>query len=1508
LAAKNADPLTNPLSVEMGAQSWTNTCGVCHIGGGQMEYDRDLNDYSAGSEPGDAFVLKYARPDDPTTTTVDETSWNNVESGWLDASNKAEMDCLMCHLDGSNAGSAWLKTLDCGVGNPIGPMVDPTCSGTSAYGPAFRTVTIGDGVTDYDMYNRNFGLKQRRNDLIASMGAGAKGTFDVNDQLDGIDWGATAVLAGGPTGLSVGDCVDGATAYNDGGACIDYSYAAFPFGDCEGQYATPYVINAADSVNCIKVDSTQIATTPKSENCSVCHARDDNTMGLPGMMAMKTGYGNYGLIHDPSNPMPSGNMGASSDLDTDNGAGAVNDDYWFDFGCKTGMGKRAHKITATGDDYGVNGRYGMSMFLPSTLDMDPLTVPNAGDPVPGKMPDIDVHDRNGMECASCHYAVGSTTGTGYEDIPAGEHHGFDYPAERIYAMDHQFAQADSFPDTKGKNNLDAKIRCDGCHIVRDNPKITDNGGTLVAPTPLHPNLPVSHLDLIGCVTCHIPETYSAPGRLKYRDWTAGFARGTFRNVLDWNFNLVEGNHNTVPSVRKWATKNGESKIYPVLPSLLPTWYEMIPNSGAIAANDAGMTVDDNLYDADTLLSYPSPVKNRDLQMVGEAVRDAHPEFDIRLNGGNTVPLFDGFQIVDSWEIDTAVEIQAMMDEFAAQAAAKAADPSLDVADARYVSFLNVIQADFDVTHGVVPKEWALGGSERGGCVSCHSSMAMSLDGGMTMNPNYSPYSIGFFEGYTQPVANAGLPGFAVGGYEIAKNWMAMFADFDAAMMCGMGEPALSQTMTDTLTPMLTGIFGPDGPLMVPMMLQMMGDDDSANHHNYYFNPMTNEPAMSATCSSNSWFSNNPMFGTAGWCMTDTCMYDTDMDQIPDTAGGSCTPSADGPMGEDSECNQNAQLQHVIGMMNMTFDAAMGFPAGSSAQMGMNDGVAGIQGFTLKELQTSGTLGCNPFAGPASMSPMAGQSVNACVPNYADADVKAMFDPAMQPAIDCIGSPDQQPDGSCTTPGPFAGASASDTFAMMMNGTCGAVTPGVCAGGFRHNSGCANDTDCQGTMDETAIMEIFHNPMGLFLSRSAAVSHFKQDLQQVFTVAGDPTSSLVKWSAGGDQNPNNPAHVNKWDQAQYCYDRVNGANPLTPNVEACISLADPLGPTGGMGSDGMGNLQIATVMSANQFLGYTPARLAELMDFNTLADSGAPVNDGMHAVHTRLLGMTPTTCLTCHVANDDFTMTAGMTEADAAGPTVYDKDQDGVAEAQTFTLSEIIGADGCNEWAVDNADGIIGNADDYVCLDVVPGVPTGEITCNSSCHADYGTVTPGNPTADASSATGTDVTASVGALHAISDNNIITVNAQRSSCTGAFNSECTYVWNLAGCVAVGGSDDGSVLVAEGTDGVNCVVSVDVTDTVTAETVNSGNVTVAANGTLDDPGPVASDVASLNNGDGTCTVSASDLDGAVAARIYWGNRESQIIDVADLAGGVTNYCGANVRVTLIDAAHNAATLNL
>jgi hypothetical protein len=382
-----------------------------------------------------------------------------------------------------------------------------------------------------------------------------------------------------------------------------------------------------------------------------------------------------------------------------------------------------------------------------------------------------------------------------------------------------------------------------------------------------------------------------------------------------------------------------------------------------------------------------------------------------------------------------------------------------------------------------------------------------------------------------------------------------------------------------------------------------------------------------------------------------------------------------------------------------------------------------------------------------------------------------------------------------------------------------------------------------------------------------------DFHPTLWAKGMTSRSLAVTAAFANTNT-----IRSADRSEFLY----GANEVTPSGPGARTMVDGTVATGRSGI--VGNLNDIS-------------NLVTFLDGNIGPDDN--FNPGLHRLHLAM--DTSVTCTDCH---DD---TGGLSyDTLRAAGTVGTA---GVINADnTFTPTPETMPDGCNEFAVDNADGITGTADDYVCVDVVPGALTGAMTCTTACHEGRSIVTPGNPTADASSATGTDVTASAGAIHAISDNNIITVNAQRSSCTGDYNSECTYAWNEAGCTQIGGSADGSVAVFEGTDGVDCVVSVDVTDSETAETVNSGNVTVAANGTLDPTGPVGSDVASLDNGDGTCTVSASDLDGAVNARIYWGNRESQSVDVADLAGGVTNYCGANVRITLIDAAHNAATLNL
>jgi len=919
-----------------------------------MEYDRNMGPYGASSPTGDQYTFEYpsiAYPNGRLTTVQ--------ASDGLSATNKAELDCLLCHMKttdpaGSGNGRAWLQSMGCGPLNPMGPLNDPNCSGTSAYPgvPAAGTFTPG---TSYDMYNRNLALKTKSFNYAASLGLGATVTGWTAD-------GRVSAINGVPSSIA----------------------------------------------------GTNIAPIPESANCSVCHARDDSTPGLPGMMAMKFGYGNFALISPPGTA-----------LDTDDGA--ANDLLWFELGCKTGMGKRAHKI-----GQGPNANWGMSMFNAmfglGKAPGDPVkteTIAAQNQPFASmgmqvktkeRMPDADVHDVNpythqptGMSCGTCHYTLGSEnkytagsrnpaynatddqTDANSRIFPAGDHHGLTYPAETVRAIDHQFAQADSYPDTKSKNNLDGTVSCEGCHTTRDNPRLTDNGGPLVSPTPAHIGLPAVHLQKIACATCHIPEVYAAPGRLKYRDWTVGQYKGGFRNMLDWNYDLITGSHKTVPVLHQWLTKDGEQKIYPVLPSVMPIWVKGSPNS----LSDTGSEIAGGSYQTTNPLV--APVKARNNIEAAMAVKAANPQFDIRLNGGNMVPLFDGFSLSDSWEIDTKAEIDAMT------------SPSLLVDGSQFANKMKLFQTNFDVTHGVVPRDWALGGSKRGGCASCHSSKDPYVRNAMGMptgpNANYSEHSVGFFEGYQQPLEGAG---FGIGQYDMIKNWFALFADFDCTMMCGGG-------------------MQPDST---------------------YFDQAGN-PITDATCG-------DPM--GMGW-----------------TKLGDC-----------------------VDFMANTFDAAMGFPSGTAKMMGMNDGIAGLQGFTVRETMSGSTLGCNPFAGPASMSPFPGYSVNNCMPSN-----NPMFSM-----------------GSCVGADP-------------MNGQ-----PGQCDGmSFRANGACMTNDDCNGVTFSAE--EYAANPNGLLYQRSEARSHFKIALQQ----SGSGAAAKVTWPIKVEKNPGNPNHVDSWDQAQTsCKDMMGMPTP------------------------------------------------------------------------------------------------------------------------------------------------------------------------------------------------------------------------------------------------------------------------------------------------------------------------------------------------------------------------------
>jgi hypothetical protein len=888
LAAKNADFLTGTVadkSLETGAQDWNFSCGVCHVGGGQMEYDRNQSAYSPTSPAGDAKYFSFDQ--------------GAIVPGFMSGSNKAEVDCLLCHLSDGNpntvsgAGRAWLKSIGCNGSNPIGPLNDPTCSGTSSV-PGIPPAGMFTPGTNYDPYNRNLALKAQSLQYAASLGIGATVS----------SWGTP--IGGG----------------------LDGNYRQIT-----GITGVPSAISAAN-----------IQPTPSSKNCAACHARDDNTSGVPGMMStVRFGYGNYFSI------MPAGTATEKDAAVAD--GGGKNKVSWIEMGCKTGIGKRGQRIGA-----GPNDKWGMSMFNQmfglgknpgDPIITETLTVNNPMMQAMGitsvstkeRIPDQDVHDAAGMQCATCHYAIGSSKLTGVATnegfilssngtvtIPAAASlHGLNtsnapyyngvnppigvsYPAELIYGIDHDFAQGDDLKDTYGMNNLDGTVSCESCHIDRTHPKYFSAPnvpilGVTPPPVPTHAGFPASHLEKIACTTCHISEVYIAPFRLKYRDWSTGLwkkgneTNGAFKNELDWEYDLVTGAHKPVLTLHQRSTKYEKKKITPVFASEMPIWVKLDASAISSKGSDPGVTVDDTsaiktcsygsrifaecTTNADCpggfcwsgLTTYAAPAKTRDVMAAAESLDTTgvlrRPAGN--LNGGNLVPLFDGWPLADAVAIDTAARIDAM---------SKAGGGDL----------LKIFHANFDVTHGITPKEWALGGSKRGGCVSCHSSAqpyTFNAQGQPTgPNPNYSPDSVGFFEGEQH-----GIPAWAgVGEYDMMKNPFSLYADWDCTAYCGMG---------------------------------VKGDSD-------FFDPAGNI-ISGATCT------NGSPFGTIDQCAA---------------------------------------------YMQQNFDATMGLPSGTAAIMGLNDGISALQGFMLRETVSGSTLGCNPFTGAASIATMMGfpSNVNNCMPN------------------------------------------------------------------------------------------------------------------------------------------------------------------------------------------------------------------------------------------------------------------------------------------------------------------------------------------------------------------------------------------------------------------------------------------------------------------------------------------------------------------------------------------------
>ena len=114
----------------MSPANWGKACGVCHAGGGQLEYDRDMKPYGqpGSSNEGDRFT--YLLPhiasnlaDGGETVNgtlypagslvpgqlVDLSQNADAQPTQLYADNKAEVDCMMCHMSEIRPGAAYYK-------------------------------------------------------------------------------------------------------------------------------------------------------------------------------------------------------------------------------------------------------------------------------------------------------------------------------------------------------------------------------------------------------------------------------------------------------------------------------------------------------------------------------------------------------------------------------------------------------------------------------------------------------------------------------------------------------------------------------------------------------------------------------------------------------------------------------------------------------------------------------------------------------------------------------------------------------------------------------------------------------------------------------------------------------------------------------------------------------------------------------------------------------------------------------------------------------------------------------------------------------------------------------------------------------------------------------------------------------------------------------------------------------------------------------------------------------
>ena len=1297
-----------PQSIEAGSQDWDMTCGACHPGGGQMEYDRNQNAYSSSSPAGDYY--RYQLPS--------RAGAGGVVPGWLSSTNKAEIDCLLCHLhDNSNIsgnGLAALQSEGCGAGNPIGPKNDPTCATVpddsapfSIYGltgAKWNPVWAG---AKYDHYNRNIAIKAKQYQYAASLGLGAIAT-------------GYAIDANGEPTIT-------------------------------GVSGMPTIIPAAN-----------IQGTPNSQNCSVCHARDDNTPGLVGMFHMRKGYGGYELI-----------IGQGTGYDSENPAGTyngkTNTERWLELGCKTGMGKRGHRIGAGPNDkwnnsmvrtmYGLDTAYPAGTLIPSSggtnvsspggdgtqfpNSLPPIAItsgPFAGGKITqqARIPDQDVHDAGGLQCASCHYTLGSKAlgigVTGTQTIPATTYTDvlplssgtIAFPSKTYKGIDHQFAKMGTMEDTNSMPNINGTVSCESCHIDRTHPRYFDATGTPRAgvtpfpPTPAHSFFPAIHLAKISCTTCHIPEVYAAPGRLKYRDYSLGYfkkgsdASGGWRNMLDWNWDFIHWSAKPVPPIHVWATRNGKTQIVPVLPSTIPAWEVANTNTMSELNSDAAVTgktgacnstdaahagnacsVATQAADCGTgtcigtsldlsgnqffvanpgMGMTPGPVKARDTSIaalaaeatgqlrrgsVGACTNDGAScsasadctgggTCTIRkneINGANLVPLFDGFPLADSWAVDTKPRIDTLYGNGAGQ-------------------YMRIYQAArFDVTHGVVPKEWALGGINRGGCVSCHSSgdawqrddagnFVKDTAGKPLPNPNYNANSVSFFEGFQQPFqVNEVFPG--VTQYDLVKNWFAIFADFDGTkfanglhMTQGFCYNMCTNTMQDTKancsqfcpggatvgaptsnTAYAALYFCDDGPggMPIPSTCSTGGHLAPSSHmgdalvgympmgqtDNYYYDPVTGMPRTSGVIGLQYQCKSFAMTGAD--CNGASDPMSCALSGMPAAYGDACTttvnPNWNKPIRPNGRIYANFIMPCWDAQTNPTC-AGTTMPNANYKSEAYDPFLAAVTGF----MTTSFDLFM--FYTPGTAQSLGWWDGTGAIRMLITRETQSGLTNGCDPFAGGAGS------AVAKSPKYFnVNLNNCVPNTTTFNGACtpNAGGPGVslCMGGAMQYQPCTVASDCQGALAGADLTQLTAQGFpSLLYSRAEIRDRFKINLQQSCGGTYNPDGSVNNACTGNEANPLVPGGIT-YSNARLTWPIGSEANPDNPahipawdeagKLNVCGKFQNQPCCTNMLGQpetckDGS---YVKTTIHMNQLLGYPKARFATLT--SQIAGGASSVN-------------------------------------------------------------------------------------------------------------------------------------------------------------------------------------------------------------------------------------------------------------------------------------------------------------